>query len=113
MNRMARQGAASQKAGRKLSQEVLWIWFHGGSGGKASGCNAGNPGLIHGLGRSSGEGTHSSTLACKIPQTEEPGGLHSLGSQRVRHDRVTSLSFFLLDLVTSDHAHVHGVLMTA
>ena len=30
-------------------------------------------------------GTHSSTLAWKIPWTEEPGGLQSMGSQRVRH----------------------------
>ena len=30
--------------------------------------------------------THSSTLAWKIPWTEEPGGLLSMGSQRVRHD---------------------------
>ena len=30
--------------------------------------------------------THSSILAWKIPWTEEPGGLQSLGSQRVRHD---------------------------
>ena len=30
--------------------------------------------------------THSSTLAWKIPQTEEPGRLQSMGSQRVRHD---------------------------
>ena len=29
--------------------------------------------------------THSSILACKIPWTEEPGGLQSMGSQRVRH----------------------------
>jgi len=29
---------------------------------------------------------HSSTLAWKIPWTEEPGGLQSMGSQRVRHD---------------------------
>jgi len=28
----------------------------------------------------------SSTLACKIPWTEEPGGLQSMGSLRVRHD---------------------------
>ena len=31
--------------------------------------------------------THSSTLAWKIPWTEKPGGLQSLWSQRVRHDR--------------------------
>ena len=30
--------------------------------------------------------THSSTLAWRIPRTEEPGGLHSMGSQRVGHD---------------------------
>ena len=35
---------------------------------------------------------HSSTLAWKIPWTEEPGGLQSVGSLRVRHDRATSLS---------------------
>ena len=31
--------------------------------------------------------THSSTLAWKIPWTEEPGGLQSMGSQRVGHDQ--------------------------
>ena len=30
--------------------------------------------------------THSSILARKIPWTEEPGGLQSKGSKRVRHD---------------------------
>ena len=30
--------------------------------------------------------THSSTLAWKIPWTEEPGRLQSMGLQRVRHD---------------------------
>ena len=31
---------------------------------------------------------HSSILAWKIPWPEEPGGLQSMGSQRVRHDRL-------------------------
>ena len=35
---------------------------------------------------------HSRTLAWKIPWMEEPGGLPSMGSQRVGHDRATSLS---------------------
>ena len=35
--------------------------------------------------------THSSTLAWKIPWTEEPGRLQSMGSQRVRHDWATLL----------------------
>ena len=37
---------------------------------------------------------HSSTLVWKIPWTEEPGGLQSMGSLRVGHDSVTSLSLF-------------------
>ena len=37
---------------------------------------------------------HSSTLAWKIPWTEEPGGLQSMGSRRVGHDWTTSLSLF-------------------
>ena len=30
--------------------------------------------------------THSSILAWRIPRTEEPGGLQSMGSQRLGHD---------------------------
>ena len=37
---------------------------------------------------------HSSILAWKIPWTEEPGRLQSMGSLRVGHDSVTSLSLF-------------------
>ena len=37
---------------------------------------------------------HSSTLAWKIPWMEEPGGLQSMGSLRVRHDWATSLLLF-------------------
>ena len=63
--------------------------FPGGSGGKESACNAGDPASILGSGRSSGEGhmaTHPSTLAWEISWTEEPGGLQSMGLQRVRHN---------------------------
>ena len=38
--------------------------------------------------------THSSSFAWKTPWTEEPGGLQSMGSLRVGHDSVTSLSLF-------------------
>ena len=37
--------------------------------------------------------THSSILAWRIPGTEEPSGLPSMGSQRVRHDWVTELNW--------------------
>ena len=42
-----------------------------------------DPSSIPGSGRSQEEGmaTHSSTLAWRIPWTEEPGGLKSMGSQ--------------------------------
>ena len=59
------------------------------SAGKESACNAGDLGSIPGLGRSPGEegmATHSSILAWRLPQTEEPGGLQSMGLQRVGHD---------------------------
>ena len=39
--------------------------------------------------------THSSILVWEIPWMEEPGGLQSMGSQRVRHDWTTSLSLFI------------------
>ena len=39
--------------------------------------------------------THSSTLAWRIPWVEEPGGLQSMGLQRVGHNWVTSFSLSL------------------
>ena len=71
-----------------FSLKYLLKGFPGGSDGKESACNAGDPGSILGSGRSPGEGmtTHSSVVAWRIPRTEEPGGLQSMGSQRVRHD---------------------------
>ena len=46
------------------------------------------PGSIPESGRYPGEGnaTHSSILAWGFQWTEEPGGLQSMGSQRIRHD---------------------------
>ena len=62
--------------------------FPGGSDGKESACKAGDLGLVRGSGRSPEKGmvTHSTILAWRIPCTEEPGGLQSIGSQRVGHD---------------------------
>ena len=53
--------------------------------GKESACNAGDLGLIPGLGRS------SSILAWRIPWREELGGLQSMVSQRVGHDWATNM----------------------
>ena len=61
--------------------------FPGGSNGKESAYNVGNLGLISGSGKplEKGMATHSSILAWRIPWTEEPGGLQSMGLQRVEH----------------------------
>ena len=61
-----------------------------------SACSAGDMGLIPGLGRSSREemAIHSSILAWRIPWTEEPGELQSMGLQRVRHNLVTNTFTF-------------------
>ena len=60
----------------------------GGSDGKASAYSAEDPGSTSRSGRSPGEGsgTPLQCLAWKIPWTEEPGRLQSMGSQRVGHD---------------------------
>ena len=59
----------------------------GGSDSKVLAYNMGDLGSIPGSGRSSGERNgHSSTLAWKIPWTEEHGRVQSMGSQRVGHD---------------------------
>ena len=62
--------------------------FPGGSGSKGSTCNAGGPGSTPELGRSPGDGNGFPLriLAWRIPWTEKPGGLQSMGSQRVRHN---------------------------
>ena len=67
----------------------IYIWgFPGGSEVKACASNVGDLGLIPGSGRSPGEGNSNPLeYSClEIPWTEEPGGLQSMGSQRVGHD---------------------------
>ena len=65
----------------------MYMGFPGGSEGKESACSAGDLDSILQLGRSLQKEmvTYSSTLAWRIPWTEEPVGLQSMGSQRVRH----------------------------
>ena len=91
-----------------LSPSLLFLLFHtprhtsfphiyilslltGDSDSKESACNARDPGLIPGLGRFPGEGNsnHSSVLAWRIPWTEEPSWLPSMGVQTIGHDWVT------------------------
>ena len=60
----------------------------GGSDDKESACSAGHPVLSLGWEDplEKGMASHSSNLVWKIPWTEEPGGLQSMGSQRAGHD---------------------------
>ena len=74
----------------QLSAFQIILGFPCGSVGKESACNAGDTGdmgLIPGVGRfPGGNGKPLKFFAWRIPWTEEPGWLQSMGSQRVRHD---------------------------
>ena len=60
-----------------------FMGFPGGSDGKESACNAGDPSLITRLGRSPREGNGNPLqYSCLKNVTEEPGGLQSNGSQK-------------------------------
>ena len=75
--------------------ELLW-WL----GRQKIACKVGDLGSI--LGREDplkeGMATHSSTLSWRIPWTEEPGGLQTMGSQRVRYDGITNSFSFLFHI---------------
>ena len=64
------------------------VGLPGGSDGKASACSAGDLGSPPGLGRSPGEGNGNPLqYSCLENSMDgEPGGLQSMGSQRVGHD---------------------------
>ena len=85
---------------RALYGEVTFVRGQHGQGlprwlsGKESACNVETQETqVHFLGQEDPleeeMAIHSSILAWKIPWTEEPGGLQSLGLQRVRHDLAT------------------------
>ena len=79
-----------------ITMTLSLILFPGGSDGEESACSEGDLGLIPGSRRSAGEGnTHFSLLAWRIPWTEEPGGLQSMGSQRVTERLTLSLYYFV------------------
>ena len=66
-------------------------WMGGTFGGELDTCISN---WIHVYPLEKAMAPHSSTLAWKIPWTEEPGGLQSVGLLRVGHDWATSLSLF-------------------
>jgi len=62
--------------------------FPGGLDGKKCACNARGPGSEEPVQK--GKATHCGIPAWRIPWTEEPGRLQSMGWQRVGHHRVTN-----------------------
>ena len=83
------QGEVRRKEKNKYC--ILTHSFPGGLDSKEFACSAGDPGIIPGSGRSPRKGKDSSTLTWRIlvwriPWTEEPGVLQSMGSQRVGHE---------------------------
>ena len=76
---------------------TLWTSFPGGWDSKESAWDAGDVGSVPGWGRSLEKemATHSSILAWRISWTEDPGGLQSMGSQRIGHNWAThTFTFF-------------------
>ena len=70
-----------------MSGFIFFISFLERLDGKESNCNAGDPGLIPGSGRSPGEGNGNPLqFSCLENPTDGAGRLQSMGLQRVRHD---------------------------
>ena len=97
-----------------LSREYTSL-FPGGSNSKESVCKAGD--LVRSLGwedpLEKRMATYSSILAWRIPWTEEPGGLQSTESQRIRHNWTTNtFTFFSHSVVWKwDKGSVGAVLI--
>ena len=83
-NLPATQENPVQFLGRDRLPTPIFLGFPGGSDGKQSTCNAEDLGQEDPLEEDTA--TLSSILAWKIPWTEKPGGLQSVGSPRVGHD---------------------------
>ena len=97
-----------EKNYQKTQSSSLLLGFTGGSDGKESACNVGDPGSTLGQEDPLKKKmlTHSSILAWRFPGTEEPGGLQSTGPQRVGHDWVTNTH-------THTHTHTHTLLVSS
>ena len=73
----------------KLHRPLYFRGLHWWRSSKESSCSTGDPGLIPGGQEDpleKGKATQSSILAWRIPWTDEPSGLQSMGSQRARYD---------------------------
>ena len=89
---------------KQLQYSLYGRQASGGLDGKESACNAGDLGSIPGWEGplEKGMATYSSILAWRILWTEEPGGLQSMGLQRVRQDSATNTFTFQLMHIRND-----------
>ena len=81
----------------------------GGSDSRESACNAGDPGLNPGLGRSLGSCGHRNPLqvfAWRIPWTKESGRSQSMELQRVKHHLATKTFTLSFSLFTMEDIHM-------
>ena len=83
--------------------------FPGGSDGKASACNVGDPGLIHGSGGSPGEGNGnpSSTLTWKIPWMEKLDTVHVVPVVAKSQTRLSNFTFKWLLVFILSYIYFH------
>ena len=86
-----------------ISLGVPW-WLRG----KESACSAGDAGSLEDSLEES-MATHASILAWRIPWTEEPGGLQSMGSQRVGHNwsDLACIVQYFIDVATTSSLSIH------
>ena len=87
-NEMGLDGKGGGRSQRQKLTLLTFIEYVVCTGGLDGACNVGDPGSIRGAKDplEKGMATHSSILAWRIPWTEEPGELQSMGSQIVGHD---------------------------
>ena len=82
----------------------IWLGSPGGSDGKDSACNAGDPGSIPGLGRSPGKG-NGNPLQYSCMNSMNTG---ATGSQRVGHNWATNFHFSLRSWLSNSLSWVSG-----
>ena len=85
------------KGNNTINKIICCFWASSGSDSKESAYSAGDPGSILGSGRSFrvGNGNRLQYSCLENPMDrEEPGGLQSMGLQRIRHDWVTNTFIF-------------------
>ena len=91
-----------------IGVQLLYRGFSGDSVGKESACNSGDPGSFHGSGKSSGGGHGNPLQYSCLPWTEDPGGLWSVGSQRVGQDWDFAAWIFALQPASLSDPDIYG-----